>query len=209
VKRRLALVAFALASSLLTSGCGQGTVEDGAGRSTPGGEAAPSAGESSAPPSAAPSDVSPRTVEAEEQGDADGAAKLSAVKVTEHPAYDRVRFTFDGGVSTVFAEYMDALREPGRGRKVDLRGEHKLVLVFVGVARQDPAVSVDPTSTVREVRASGVFEGEMIVGIGLDTKGEGPAGYRVDVAGDSVTVEVAHRASPAAGPSVSVSASAG
>ncbi|MDT0378467.1 hypothetical protein RM572_06695 [Streptomyces sp. DSM 42041] len=207
MKRRPALVAFAVASALLTSGCGQGTVEDGSGRSTPGGEAAPSAGKSSAPPSAAPADVTPRTVEAREQGDAGGAAKLSSVKVTRLPAYDRVRFTFDGGVSQVFAEYMDALREPGRGRTIDLKGEHKLVLVFVGVARQDPAGRADTTDTVREVRATGVFEGEMIVGLGLDSEGEGPAGYRVEVKGDSVTVEVAHRASPSGSPSGSPSAS--
>lgn len=200
MKRRLSLVAFALASTLLTSGCGQQTVEDGESGSTAG--ASPSASAEASPDrsAAAPANASARTFEVE-GGDAEGGpAKLSSVKVTEHGAFDRVRFDFGaGGVSKVFAEYMDELREPGRGRKVELAGEHKLVLVFVGVARQKPSVTVDPTGTVRDVHASGVFEGEMIVGVGVDTEGDGPAGYRVQLDGSSVTVEIAHRAAPREG----------
>jgi hypothetical protein len=195
VNRRRTLVAFALASTLLTSACGQGAVEDNAGRSTAGADATPSAKKSSA----APVDSSPRTVEAKRHDAAGGVAELAEVRVTEHKGFDRVRFQFSRGVSKVFAEYMDELREPGRGRKVALAGEHKLVLVFVGVERQEPAISAAQTSTVREVRASGVFEGEMIVGIGTRSKGEGPAGYRVGLEGKTVTVDVAHRGSSAKG----------
>ncbi|EST39284.1 hypothetical protein N566_02835 [Streptomycetaceae bacterium MP113-05] len=196
MNRRLSLVAFALVSTLLTSGCGQETVEDGEGSTGAGASPSTSA---EAPPDRsadAPADTSARTIEGDEQGDAAGTAKLSSVRVTEHDAFDRVRFEFGGGVSKVFAEYMDELRGPGRGKKIELAGEHKLVLVFVGVARQDPDVTVDPTGTVRQVRASGVFEGEMIVGVGLGTEGDGPAGYRVETEGSSVTVEIAHRAAP-------------
>lgn len=208
MKPRLTLVAFALASTLLTTGCGEGAV-DGAGQSTGRADATPSANTSPARQKA-PQDASPRTVEGRSaSGDAagGGAPRLEDVRVTEHGTFDRVRFDFSGDISKVFAEYMDALREPGRGRQVPLAGEHQLVLVLVGVARQNPSIDAEPTAAVREVRTSGVFEGEMIVGIGTDTEGAGPAGYRVRLGDDTVTVDVAHRASASASPSVSASPS--
>ncbi len=201
MKPRLTLVAFALASTLLTTGCGEGAV-DGAGQSTGRAGATPSA-DSSPAPQKAPQDASARTVEGrpaggDAAGRGAGAPRLEDVRVTEHGTFDRVRFDFSGDISKVFAEYMDALREPGRGRQVPLAGEHQLVLVLVGVARQDPSIDAESTAAVREVRASGVFEGEMIVGIGTDTEGAGPAGYRVRLGDDTVTVDVAHRASASA-----------
>lgn len=188
MKPRTALVAVALACTLLTAGCGEGTV-DGAGRDG----AEPSAQASGAPQGTGPVEVeglSRRTA-------ADAAVLLTGVKVTGHDTFDRVRFTFDGGVTKVFASYQEALREPGRGRKIPLAGEHRLVLVLVGTARQKPAVDVRATTAVREVRAAGVFEGEMTVGIGTETAGDGPGGFRVRVDGNTVTVDVAHKAATA------------
>lgn len=199
MRTRLAVTALALAAVLLTSGCGQEPAQhaqDDAGRSTAG-EVTPSGTGAPALPSTAPADSSPRTVEAKRHGATAAPARLADVRVTAHDAFDRIRFEFSGGVSKVFAEYMEELREPGRGKRIPLAGEHTLVLVFVGVARQDPALRTDSTSTVREIRASGVFEGEMIVGLGLDSEGDGPAGYRVEADGTSVTVDIAHQASPA------------
>lgn len=192
MKPRTALVALALTSALFIAGCGEGAM-DGAGQST-GRDGASRSAEASA----APQDASPREVEGKPPRAAagDSAAKLKSVKVTEHGAFDRVRFEFGGGgVTKVFAEYMETLREPGRGTKVPLAGEHRLVLVFVGMARQDPAVDAKSTTAVREVRATGVFEGEMIAGIGTDTAGDGPGGFRVRLEGNTVTVDVAHKAS--------------
>jgi hypothetical protein len=185
------LVALAFASVLLTAACGEGTM-DGAGQSNGRTDTG-----SSAEASAAPQDVSPREVEGQPpHARADGsAAELQQVTVTEHGDFDRIRFEFGGGVDKVFAEYLDALREPGRGQKVPLAGEHRLVLVFVGMARQDPAVDVRPTSAVRDVRVTGVFEGEMIAGIGTHTSGDGPGGFRIGLDGRTVTVDVAHKAS--------------
>lgn len=193
MRSRPTLAAFALASALLTAGCGEGSV-DGAGQTTGRPTASPSG---SATLSAAPQDTSPREVKASSSGTEAGqsAVKLARVQVSEHGAYDRVRFEFSGRPTKVFAEYMDALRAPGRGEKIPLAGEHQLVLVFVGMERQKPSVETKSTTAVREVHASGVFEGEMIVGIGTDTEGDGPAGFRVRLDGDAVIVDVAHKAS--------------
>lgn len=196
MRSRHALAAFALASVLLAAGCGEGSM-DGAGQSPERPTTSPSPSRS-ATLSPAPTDASPREVESSSSGAeaGDSAVKLSSVQVTEHDAYDRVRFEFSGGPTKVFAEYMEALREPGRGKRIPLAGEHQLVLVFVGLERQTPTVETKSTTAVREVHAAGVFEGEMIVGIGTDTEGEGPAGFRVRLDGDDVIVDVAHKAAP-------------
>ncbi|MFR9673649.1 hypothetical protein [Streptomyces sp. TR06-5] len=181
------LAAFALASVMLTAGCAQGT-GDGAGQSKGRSHASPSPSRS-----AAPTDASPREVEGRP---ASGASepRLRDVEVTGHGTFDRVRFTFSGGVGTVFAEYMQALRDPGRGNRIPLAGEHPLILVFSGVARHRPTLDVEPTAAVREVRSTGVFEGELTVGIGTQGTGHGPAGFRVRMKDDAVLVDIAHRA---------------
>jgi hypothetical protein len=187
VKPRLTRVALALASVLLTTGCGEGAVDGAAGA-----DGSPSA---EASVSAAPGDTSPREVTGRSASNRtdDSAAVLENVEVSGHGAFDRVRFDFSDDVSKVFAEYLDAFREPGRGRKIPLAGEHRLVLVFVGTGRHVPSVDAQSAAAVREVRAAGVFEGELTVGIGTHSEGRGPGGFRVRPNGKTVLVDIAHR----------------
>lgn len=203
--RRSALSATALAAVLLTAGCGGGESPNGTEEPVPTAEESASASGPDAPspspeagdrPAGAPQDASRKSGEGRWTG-ASAAPVLKEVRVSGHGAYDRIGFEFADGVPGYFAEYVDTLRHGGLGKEVRITGEHRLKVVFVGVTPQSAFEDREGTSAIREVRDLGVFEGEMGVGIGVDSEGGGRAGFRVKVDGNRIVVDIAHgRANP-------------
>ncbi|MGD9485124.1 hypothetical protein WDH52_18035 [Streptomyces sp. TRM70308] len=162
--------------------------------STPGESAAPgdsAAQEDDASPGSASGDFGTHEV----RGGGDGFAirpDLRDVRLTEHADYDRLTFTFSGGTPGYIAHYMDPLAHGGRGDVTEVPGEHGLKLVLVGMDRGTEVTFEDSSDTVRGVRGMGVFEGELGVGIGVDSAGEDPAGFRVTSDATTLTLDIAH-----------------
>ncbi|MCG3043373.1 hypothetical protein ACLIYM_16525 [Streptomyces fenghuangensis] len=204
--RRSVLSATALAAVLLTAGCGGGEGPNGAEEPVPTAEESasvsgldasspsPEAGDRAA---GSPQDASRKSGEGR-WTDASAAPALKDVRVSGHDAYDRVSFEFADGVPDYFAEYVDTLRHGGLGEEVRIAGEHRLKIVFVGITPRSTFEDREGTPVIREIRDLGVFEGEMGVGIGVDSEGGSRAGFRVKADGNRIVVDIAH--SPASPP---------
>jgi hypothetical protein len=117
---------------------------------------------------------------------------LEAVRTGRHDTFHRVVFEFSQAAPAFYAEYTETLRQGGSGRKIGVDGEHVLLLVFRGMTPESHFASAPATSVVREVVTASVFEGDMRIGIGLDTSGAGRPGFRIDTFGDRVVVDFAH-----------------
>ncbi|WP_101256692.1 AMIN-like domain-containing (lipo)protein [Streptomyces barkulensis] len=138
---------------------------------------------------------------ARKDGEAEGAdpaatPKLTAVRVTGRDVHDRVTFEFDGGVPAHIVAYLEPLHQPGSGTLVPVEGEHSIEVVLVGALPDGEYGGKEQTSGVREITKVGLFEGELRVGIGLDTEGDGRAGFRVVTEADRLHVDITHGASP-------------
>lgn len=125
-----------------------------------------------------------------------GIPELRDVRISSHDTCDLVTFTFSGPApSYYFAGYEDPLSTPGRGDVVTMPGEVHLKLVLSGVPRAtslEGHEDVRTTETVRGLKDLGVFEGELTVGVGLDTADGEPTGYAVTVEGSEVVLALAH-----------------
>lgn len=180
---------------------------------TPSQTASPSANPSTAPtastaPSAVPSpSSSPRGGQAPETAAwttsrksgaaraADPAPVLEAVRVGRHETFQRVVFEFSQGTPEFYAQYTETLRQGGSGRKIEVEGEHILLLVFRGQTPESHFDSTPTTPVVSDVVTASIFEGDMRIGIGLETGAPDRPGFRVSTFGDKVVLDFAHTAS--------------
>ncbi|GLF97990.1 AMIN-like domain-containing (lipo)protein [Streptomyces yaizuensis] len=169
----------------------------------------PGSGTGTADDTATPQDGRAQNLCSEESGLSQGATsgkgadttspdvpELKDVQVTSHDTCDRVTFTFSGPAPGYFAGYEDPLRTPGLGDAVTMPGEVHLKLVLSGVpetASLRRHGNIRTTGTVRGIKDLGTFEGELALGVGLDTADGEPTGYQVTVEGNEVVLTVAHR----------------
>ena len=131
---------------------------------------------------------------------------LTNVRAGRHDCYDRVVMDIGGGSSGFDVRYVDAVRDPGRGEVIPLRGG-----AFLQIELRNPAYDVNgaPTyspsnrnelvdvsgwQTFRQVADGGSFEGYTTIGLGVRARLPfrvftlaGPDG------GSRVVLDVAHR----------------
>lgn len=119
---------------------------------------------------------------------------LEAIRVGRHATFHRVVFQFSEGTPEFTAEYAETLRQAGLGRKVEVAGEHDLLLVFRGLTPESHFDATPTTSVIREVRVVSIFEGEARIGIGLTTGAADRPAFRVNTFGDKVVLDFAHTA---------------
>ncbi|MCX2971716.1 MULTISPECIES: AMIN-like domain-containing (lipo)protein [Streptomyces] len=199
----LSLAALTATAALTLTACGtEGAGDTGAAGTAETAERSAAPEEPATPeePAAPEDDASPDPASGdfgthEVRGGGDGFAlrpDLRDVRLTEHADYDRLTFTFSGGTPGYIAHYMDPLAHGGRGEVTEVPGEHGLKLVLVGMDNGTEVTFEDSSDTVRGVRGMGVFEGELGVGIGVDSAGEDPAGFRVTTDATTLTLDIAH-----------------
>lgn len=174
---------------------GSPTASAGASR-TPGATTPSPSYSPSAKPSPSPDTASWTTARKSREavGDPDESPVLEAVRVGRHATFHRVVFEFSEGTPEFSAEYVRTLRQAGLGRKVEVAGEHDLLLVFRGVTPESHFDATPTTSVIREVKVVSIFEGEARIGVGLTTDGPDRPAFRVDTFGDRVVLDFAHTA---------------
>ena len=150
----------------------------------------------------------------ERSGELVGQPELADVRAGRHACFDRLVLDVRGDITTggYAVRYTSAVREPGRGEAVPLRGGADLEIVVGaptydvhGRTVYDPAdprelVDVDGFRTFRQVAEAGSFEGQTVLGLGVRARlpfrvfvlqGTGP--YSDLRSGSRVVVDVAHR----------------
>lgn len=188
-----ALVLAALASAALVAGCGKVSPPPGghASKPTPTASAVPSASAAPSPLPAATSSTWPMTTRT---ASASQIGYLTAVSVGLHSGYDRVVFTFSGGIPGYTIGYVNQVVSDPKGDVVALPGQAFLRVVFNpanGYQTYTGPSSITPNfRTLLQVRAAGDFEGYLSFGMGLSQR----AGFRVFTLAQPyrVVVDVAH-----------------
>jgi hypothetical protein len=197
--RRLVVAGAAVCSVALASAC----TSAGGGRAAPADPRPPAH-----PPASAAADASVATATPAAGTSPSHAAPtegyLTAIRVAQHPAYDRVVFQFAGGVPRYTVSYVPGVAKDASGQPVPLPGQAYLRVVFhpASEIRQNPSGSPlttrtytgPPTitplfSTLLRISAAGDFEGYLSFGIGLS----GHAGFHAyPLAGpDQVVLDIA------------------
>jgi hypothetical protein len=126
------------------------------------------------------------------------AGNLTAVSVGRHASYDRVVFTFGGGIPGYTVGYVNEVRSEAKGDLVALPGQAFLRVVFhpaSGYHSYSGPGSITPVfPALLQVRAAGDFEGYLSFGAGLSQR----AGYHVFTLTrpDRVIIDVAHGSLP-------------
>lgn len=106
----------------------------------------------------------------------DTAGKIYAIDIGQHDCFDRIVIRVDTDQEVgLRAEYVDAVRTPGKGDAVLLQGDADLqILVQAWVADTNGLYSLDVESpswpVLRQVVQAGSFEGQTTIGIGVDHK---------------------------------------
>ncbi|MDT0266675.1 hypothetical protein RM844_10260 [Streptomyces sp. DSM 44915] len=194
------VVAAAGAALLLVSGCG-GDEDAAGGREDASASPTEEVEEPESTPAGdgAPADDAPGTEWGTDvvhgDGDGDGAAgpsELAEVTVTEDDGFDRVALEFTGAVPDHITTYMDPLAHGGLGTPVELAGDQALKVVLVGMVEETVNVASEPTALVPEVRGLGIFEGELGVGLGIESPAGEPLPYRVSTEDQRIVVDIAH-----------------
>jgi hypothetical protein len=119
--------------------------------------------------------------------------ELVSVATSERDGYDRVLFTFRGAAPGYRVRYVSQVTDQA-GRKLALRGQAFLAVVFEPARARDPAgqatfatVGLEPGApALRQVRFAGDFEGQVSFGIGVADRG----GFRVSELRDPARVAV-------------------
>jgi hypothetical protein len=124
--------------------------------------------------------------------------RLVDLRVGRHTGFDRVTFVFDGGLPGYRIQYVAQLREFGTGKLVELDGDATLSVLFDpatvrgdgGVVYEGPKVVTPRYPSLRQVKNLLSFEGQTLVGLGLEHR----VGFRVLELEDPyrVAVDVAH-----------------
>ncbi len=122
------------------------------------------------------------------------AGSLTAVSVGRHASYDRVVFTFSGGIPGYTVRYVNEVRSDAKGDLVALPGQAFLRIVFhpaSGYRSYSGPGSITPIfPALLQVRAAGDFEGYLSFAAGLSQR----AGFRVFTLTQPyrVVIDVAH-----------------
>jgi hypothetical protein len=136
-----------------------------------------------------------RTAAVERAGDGRPAPELVLVRTARGNGYDRVLFTFRGGMPGYRVGYVAAVRDEA-DRPLALRGGTDLAVAFAPAQAHQPdgsptfqggTISTDYPG-LRQVRFAGDFEGRVAFGVGVAGRG----GFRVtELTGpDRVVVDV-------------------
>ena len=136
-----------------------------------------------------------RTAAVERTRDGRPAPELVSVRTTRGNGYDRVLFTFRGGMPGYRVGYVAAVRDEA-DRPLALRGGTHLAVAFAPAQAHEPdgsptfqggTISTDYPG-LRQVRFAGDFEGRVTFGVGVAGRG----GFRVmELTGpDRVAVDV-------------------
>jgi hypothetical protein len=126
------------------------------------------------------------------------AGYLTAISVGRHAAYDRVVFTFSGGIPGYTVGYVNDVLSDPKGDVVALPGQAFLRAVFhpsSGYQSYSGPGTITPIfPTLLQVRAAGDFESYLSFGAGLSQR----AGFRVFTLTQPyrVVVDVAHSSLP-------------
>jgi hypothetical protein len=196
--RGLALLAVAIG---LIAGCGSsappGTSSTPSPHASKPVTAAPSAS-ASASPAPAPVTPVPTWPTTTRTAAPSHAGSLTAVSVGQHATYDRVVFTFSGGIPGYTVGYVNEVLSDPKGDVVALPGQAFLRIVFhpsSGYQTYSGPSSITPIfPTLLQVRAAGDFESYLSFGIGLSQR----AGFRVFTLTQPyrVVIDVAHGSLP-------------
>jgi hypothetical protein len=185
----------------LAAGCGS-TAPPGA-SSTPGSHpttppaTAPS-GQASAPAPPAPATPAPAWSTTTRTAAPSHAGNLTAVSVGGHASYDRVVFTFSGGIPGYTIGYVNEVLSDAKGDTVTLPGQAFLHTVFhpaSGYRTYSGPSSITPVfPSLLQVRAAGDFESYLGFGAGLSQR----VGFRVFTLTQPyrVVIDVAHASLP-------------
>ncbi|HZD00631.1 MAG TPA: LPXTG cell wall anchor domain-containing protein [Actinomycetes bacterium] len=140
---------------------------------------------------------------------------LVALRAGRHDSFDRVVFQFDGPLPSYSVRYVPEVIQDGSGLPLTLRGSAFLEVTIGAISHDEAGRSTLPVSrlqpnfpTVRDVRAPGDFEAQIIAGIGVAQR----AGFTVfDLTGPSrIVIDLAHPAANLpAGSTISVTPSRG
>jgi hypothetical protein len=136
-----------------------------------------------------------RTAAVDRARDSRPAPELVSVRTARRDGYDRVLFTFRGGMPGYRVGYVAAVRDEA-DRPLALRGDADLAVSFAPAQAHQPdgsptfrggTVSTDYPG-LRQVRFAGDFEGRVAFGVGVAGRG----GFRVtELTGpDRVAVDV-------------------
>jgi hypothetical protein len=139
-------------------------------------------------------------------GGALSTAPVTNVRAGQHDCYDRLVMDIGGSSSGFDVRYVDAVRDPGRGDVVALRGGALLQIVLrnpaydvngaptYSPANRNELVNVSGWQTFRQVADAGSFEGYTTIGLGVRAQ----LPFRVLTlagpgSGSRVVLDVAHR----------------
>jgi len=196
--RGLAVLAAAAA---LAAGCGS-TRPSGASATPSSHPATPAAtapsGQASAPAPSAPATSAAAWPTRTRTAAPSRAGNLTAVSVGRHASYDRVVFTFSGGIPGYTVGYVGEVRSDAKGDLVALPGRAFLHIVFhpaSGYRSYTGPGSITPIfPAVLQVRAAGDFEGYLSFGAGLSQR----AGFHAFTLTQPprVVIDVAHPGLP-------------
>ncbi len=103
---------------------------------------------------------------------------LTAIRVSEHGAYDQAVFQFANGIPHYSVGYVAAVSQDAKGTPVPLPGRSFLLVAFHSAAKAGSAGpgTISPYfPTLLQISAAGDFEDHLRFGLGLS----GPGGYRV------------------------------
>ena len=103
---------------------------------------------------------------------------LTAIRVSEHGAYDQAVFQFANGIPHYSVGYVAAVPQDAKGTPAPLPGRSFLQVAFQPAAKADSAGpgTISPYfPTLLQISAAGDFEGYLRFGLGLSGRG----GYRV------------------------------
>ncbi|MDQ0734086.1 AMIN-like domain-containing (lipo)protein [Arthrobacter agilis] len=134
------------------------------------------------------------------------SAPITNVRSGRHDCFDRLVIDTRGSAPGYRVRYTDAVRQPGSGAVVPLRGGARLVVTVIAPAYDDDGqatyqpddrdelVDVRGYSTFRQVALAGSYEGWTTFGVGVRAR----LPVRVTVlpgrdGGSRVVVDVAHR----------------
>lgn len=196
--RNLAVLAVAAG---LAAGCGS-TAPPGAFSTSSSHPARPEAtapsGQTTAPAPSAPATPAAAWPTTTRTAAPSRAGNLTVVSVGRHASYDRVVFTFSGGIPGHTVGYVNQVRTDPKGDPVALPGQAFLRIVFhpaSGYQSYSGPSSITPIFPVLlQMRAAGDFEGYLSFGAGLSQR----AGFQVFTLTqpDRVVIDVAHESLP-------------
>ena len=127
-----------------------------------------------------PSTVEPRDTTQCGMATAAAPTELTAITTGRHDAFDRIVLEFSGPEPMCTASYVNQIVADGSGQPISLDGNAFLQVTLSGAAAHDDAgkstyngpdmIDTPDLQNVAAVTVAGDFEGQVTLGIGLNTK---------------------------------------